>query len=142
MGGRLIDADKLIELIDDDIAALDNDIPQIAYDVCLCTLKMVKQYIKALPKVEVMTKGKYAALIGLHTTHPIYDSSAPLDADFVKTVKGIAEIVAEKHGRWLPSDKGDCTYICSGCGFIRDAYILEENAYCPRCGADMREVEE
>ena len=47
-----------------------------------------------------------------------------------------------KHGRWLPSDKGDCTYICSECGFVRDAYILEEKAYCPRCGADMREVEE
>lgn len=47
-----------------------------------------------------------------------------------------------KHGRWLPSDKGDCTYICSECGFVRDAYILEEKAYCPRCGADMRERRE
>ena len=47
-----------------------------------------------------------------------------------------------RHGRWLPSDKGDCTYICSECGFVRDAYILEEKAYCPRCGVDMREVEE
>lgn len=52
------------------------------------------------------------------------------------------EYVKVKHGRWLPSDKGDCTYICSECGFIRDAYILEEKAYCPRCGADMREVKE
>ena len=45
-----------------------------------------------------------------------------------------------KHGRWLPSGKGDCTYICSECGFVRDAYVLEEKAYCPHCGADMREV--
>lgn len=139
---NLKDTDELIELIDDDIASLDEDMPREGDSVCRCTLKMVKLYIKSLPTVEVMTKGKYAALIGLHTTHPIYDPSAPLDADFVKTVKGIAEIVAEKHGRWLPSDKGDCTYTCSECGFVRDAYILEEKAYCPRCGADMREVEE
>ena len=52
------------------------------------------------------------------------------------------EAVPIKHGRWLPSDKGDCTHTCSECGFVRDAYILEEKAYCPRCGADMREVEE
>jgi rubrerythrin len=45
-----------------------------------------------------------------------------------------------KHGHWIPSDKGDCIYTCSECGFIRDAYILEEKAYCPRCGADMQEV--
>ena len=50
-----------------------------------------------------------------------------------------------KHGRWLPFDKGgDCMYTCSECGFFRDAYILEENAYCPRCGAkmDLDEVKE
>lgn len=50
---RLIDADELIELINDDIASLDNSrIPQIAYNECLCTLRMVKQYIKALPTAE------------------------------------------------------------------------------------------
>lgn len=47
-----------------------------------------------------------------------------------------------KHGQWIPSDKGDCIYTCSECGFIRDAYILEEKAYCPHCGAKMDEVEE
>lgn len=96
---RLIDAEELIALIDDDIAALDEDMPREGDSVCLCTLKMVTQYIRALPTAE------------------------------------------PKHGRWLPSDKGDCTYTCSECGFVRDAYILEEKAYCPRCGADMREVE-
>ena len=97
---RLKDTDKLIELIDDDIASLNKDMSREGYDVCLCTLQMVKQYIEVLPTAE------------------------------------------PKHGRWLPSDKGDCTYICSECGFVRDAYILEEKAYCPRCGADMREVKE
>lgn len=49
---RLKDTDKLIKLIDDDIAAL--DMPREGYDVCLCTLKMVKQYIKALPAIEAI----------------------------------------------------------------------------------------
>lgn len=52
MGRRLIDADSLIELIDDDIASLGENMSREGYDVCLCTLKMAKQYIKALPTVE------------------------------------------------------------------------------------------
>lgn len=98
----LKNVDKLIELIDDDIASLNKYIymSREGYDLRLCTLKMMKFYIKALPTVE------------------------------------------PKHGRWLPSDKGDCVYTCSECGFVRDAYILEEKAYCPRCGVKMDEVEE
>lgn len=46
-----------------------------------------------------------------------------------------------KHGRWLPSDKGDGIYTCSECGFVRDAYVLEEKAFCPHCGAKMDEPE-
>lgn len=57
---RLIDADKLIELIDDDIATLDIiDMSREGYDVCLCTLKMVKQYIKALPTAEPVKHGRW-----------------------------------------------------------------------------------
>lgn len=53
---RLKDTDELIKLIDDDIASLDNSrMPQIAYNECLCTLRMVKQYIKALPTIEAET---------------------------------------------------------------------------------------
>ena len=121
----LKDADELNRLIDDDIAALDNSIPQIAYDVCLCTLKMVKQYIRALPTVETVTLEDYRSM----------------EQTVYKLTQALAEAEPE-HGRWLPSDKGDCTYTCSECGFVRDAYILEEKAYCPRCGADMREAEE
>lgn len=58
------------------------------------------------------------------------------DYDLVLTMPTI-EAEPVKHGRWLPSDKGDCTYICSECGFVRDAYILEEKAYCPNCGTRM-----
>lgn len=54
MAGRIKDADKLIELIDDDIASLDENMPRESYDVCLCALKMVKQYIKALPTIEAI----------------------------------------------------------------------------------------
>ena len=49
---RLIDADKLIGLLDDDIASLNKDMSREGYDVCFCTLKMAKQYIKALPTAE------------------------------------------------------------------------------------------
>lgn len=52
MAGRIKDADKLIEIIDDDIASLDKNMSREGYDVCLCTLKMVKQYIKALPTID------------------------------------------------------------------------------------------
>ena len=63
-------------------------------------------------------------------------------ACIIGVIEEVPSIEPIKHGRWLPSDKGDCTYICSECGFVRDAYLLDEKAYCPRCGADMREVEE
>lgn len=120
---RLIDADKLIELIDDDIAALDFiDMPKEGRNVCLCTLRMVKQYIRALPTVETVTLEDYRSM----------------EQTVYKLTQALAE-AEPKHGRWLPSDKGDCTYTCSECGFVRDAYILEENAYCPRCGAKMKE---
>ncbi len=54
---------------------------------------------------------------------------------------GYAQAMSEvRHGQWKPSDKGDCTYTCSNCGFFRDAYLLDENKYCPHCGAKMDEV--
>ena len=59
MGRRLIDADKLIELIDDDIASLDKNMSREGYDVCLCTLRMVKQYIKVLPTAEPTKHGRW-----------------------------------------------------------------------------------
>lgn len=54
---RLIDADALIDLIDDDIAAHkdgyfeDFELPPTAYG-SLCALRMVKEYIKALPTIK------------------------------------------------------------------------------------------
>ncbi len=68
---RLIDADKLIELIDDDIASLDfmnMAMSREGYDVCLCTLRMVKQYIKALPTVEPEKHGRWIVCDDLYKT--------------------------------------------------------------------------
>ena len=69
MGGRLIDADKLIELIDDDIASLDKNMSREGYDVCLCTLRMVKQYIKALSTAEPTKHGRWVIESGATIMH-------------------------------------------------------------------------
>lgn len=70
MGRRMIDADKLIELIDDDIASLDKNMTREGYDVCLCTLRMVKQYINVLPTVEPIRHGRW-----IEIGHPWYECS-------------------------------------------------------------------
>lgn len=53
--------------------------------------------------------------------------------------------IKERHGHWIEEglvDGNQNRYCrCSECGFVRDAYVLEEKTYCPRCGADMQEVE-
>lgn len=59
---RLKDADALIELIDGDIASINKDMPREGYDVCLCTLQMVKQYIKVLPAVEAVPLEDYRSM--------------------------------------------------------------------------------
>jgi len=41
---------------------------------------------------------------------------------------------------WIPRpDIGDCTYECSHCGKIYDAYCDDDRAFCARCGAMMEE---
>ena len=48
-----------------------------------------------------------------------------------------------RHGHWIEEKSiGDCCYKCSECGFIRDAYLLEIENYCPQCGVKMDEVRE
>lgn len=50
----------------------------------------------------------------------------------------IIEAEPIRHGHWIDEKSiGDCCYKCSKCGFIRDAYLLEIENYCPRCGAKM-----
>ena len=46
------------------------------------------------------------------------------------------------HGEWFPIDVGDCCYRCSVCNIVRDAYLLEEDNYCPHCGAKMERRED
>lgn len=48
------------------------------------------------------------------------------------------ELVERRLGRWIPAPEvGDCCYFCSECNFIRDAYILDTENFCPNCGARM-----
>ena len=65
------------------------------------------------------------------TTMEYYNLKIPLD--YAPT----ADVVEVVHGEWIPIDVGDCCYRCSVCNFVRDAYLLEEDNYCPHCGARM-----
>lgn len=132
---NLKDADKLIELIDDDIASLNKDMSREGYDVCLCTLQMVKQYIKALPTVPLDWKS-------------IMDDWTKHDNAMIAKGRDIERrLNAPKHGRWLRTDAYPHKVYCSECYATLvpnenwlDDYNLKSN-YCPNCGADMREVE-
>ena len=59
--------------------------------------------------------------------------------DFVSS-QPTADVRENISGEWIEKPEiGDCCYICSECGFVRDAYILDVGNYCPRCGADMKQ---
>ena len=48
----------------------------------------------------------------------------------------------EKYAHWIPRpDIGDCSYECSHCGKIYDAYCDDDNTFCARCGKTMDENE-
>lgn len=61
-------------------------------------------------------------------------------------VKRMGDLISRKvrenaRGEWIPvaiDPLRDCTYKCSECGFVRDAYLIEAGNYCPNCGAEMR----
>ena len=113
---RVIDADKLIELIDDDIATLNFiDMPREGHDVCLCTLQMVTQYIKALPTIEAVPLEDYRSME--QTVH--------------KLTQALAEAEPIKHGRWIK--RGDNSWECSVCHEISCC----NGNYCVDCGAKM-----
>ena len=130
----LKDTDKLIELIDDDIASLDMNMPTESYYVCLCTLQMVKLYIEALPTVPL----DYKSIIGDWAEHD--------NAMIAKGREIERRLNAPKHGRWIlrkvyEDEYGNeqFNYFCSKCGV--PAYEFSQ-PYCHRCGARMDEVEE
>ena len=130
---RLIDADELIELIDDDISSLDKNMSREGYDACLCTLQMVKQYIKALPTVPLDWKS-------------IMDDWTEHDNAMIAKGREIERrLNAPKHGRWIVNNetKEWVTIYCDQChdGMWNRKGDPYPN-YCFNCGADMREVEE
>lgn len=124
----LKDTDELIELIDDDIASLDKDMSSESY-VCLCTLRMVKQYIKGLPTVTLDWKS-------------IMDDWAEHDNAMIAKGREIERrLNAPKHGRWkVLASRNDA--VCTNCLHYwipnGDQYDYH---YCPNCGAKMDEVE-
>lgn len=128
MGGRLIDADKLIELIDDDIASLNKDMSREGYDVCLCTLKMVKQYINGLPTVPLDWKS-------------IMDDWAKHDNAMIAKGREIERrLNAPKHGYWIRLN-GDSRFMCSVCKGKENVPTCNGEPtiwdYCPNCGVRM-----
>lgn len=123
----LKDTDRLIELIDDDIASLDKDMPREGYDACLCTLEMVKQYIKALPTVP----RDWKSILDDWTEHD--------NAMIAKGREIERRLNAPKHGHWIyiRDEENNGLYECSEC-HKRDIHAKEcEVPYCWYCGARM-----
>ena len=62
--------------------------------------------------------------------------------EFVENAPTI-EVEPVKHGRWVIEPDERVMY-CSFCGWGVEYYsgLEEEWNFCPRCGADMKEVEE
>ena len=104
----------------------------------------IVQYVEELDLLIIRDGGKLYHITGDVITGmwKAYAEGHGIDYDICEGCECVdPETAEQKHGRWLPSGKGDCTYICSECGFVRDAYVLEEKAFCPHCGAKMDEPE-
>lgn len=121
MGRHYIDADELIELIGDDMATLNFiDMSREGHDVCLCTLNMVKQYIKALSTVPLDWKS-------------IMDDWTEHDNAMIAKGREIERrLNAPKHGRWVEDEYG--IPHCSECKAINNTVYRN---FCPNCGARM-----
>ena len=118
---RLIDADKLMTDFGDLIQANSKLIDE-------WLLWQIEDAINDAPTIKAISAEEHAEMVG------------KLCAKFVEEFEDYEPI---RHGRWIKEKSvGDCCYKCSECGFIRDAYLLEIDNYCPECGAKMDEVED
>lgn len=81
---------------------------------------MAKEYIERTELIENLNRfapGHYNALINqIITNQPTVD---------------VAEV---KHGEWVKNDK---TRTCSCCGYFYINVDMEDDNYCPNCGAKM-----
>ena len=67
-----------------------------------------------------------------------YEDGKIIDVHIRDTDDVVKVFVPVRHGRWIPEvNVGDCCYRCSECQFLRDAYLLDIEKYCPNCGAKM-----
>lgn len=89
---------------------------------------------------------RYIDADAIHEKYDRYANHSPFGRGHGKTLarfldwideEPTADVVEVVHGEWFPIDVGDCCYRCSVCNFVRDAYLLEEDNYCPHCGAKM-----
>lgn len=116
---RLIDADALMEEVG--ISNICEDCKFDADPFCDLRGGSVCRAIRNAPTIEA-TPMQSVTTIWTDGEPPVY---API-----------------RHGHWIEDLLGDCCYKCSECGFVRDAYLLEVETYCPNCGAKMDEVSE
>lgn len=154
---RLIDADRLVALIDDDISGLNSDyisvISQTAYDVALCTFTMVKQYIDVLPTVEPVKHGRWIRKESKkYYWFECSECGYPPPLNKFKRewfsgycpncgAKMQSTMGQVKHGHWIKYGSPLFSeWECSECGERHTGNDLPDK--CPHCKARMDEVEE
>lgn len=78
------------------------------------------------------------AIATLHKYYPLSFDRQDAEDD-LKSIPP-ADVEEVRHGEWIDTHHGgihgDTIYRCSVCGNEREAYLDEEN-YCPNCGAKM-----
>lgn len=64
-------------------------------------------------------------------------------SEYIKTLPA-ADVVEQKHGKWLDVTTLDNEFICWVCSECRHGadFLYEPYNYCPNCGASMRQQEE
>ena len=94
----------------------------------------MKEYIERAAAIEAIRKYQY-----------------PYGVEFLLSNIPAADVVEVRHGRWIEDERtytgpGLKNNLCSACGEVAGAWKegLEPGrkwAYCPNCGALMREIE-
>lgn len=136
---KLKDTDKLIELIDDDIAAHkagyfeDFELPPTAYG-SLCALRMVREYIKALPTIEAVPLEDYRSME--QTVYKLTQALA--EAETVNNGRKPKVVTNADNLRSIQNDMQLAIFMGSvnACPYDRDDALFEcekWNGACDRC---------
>ena len=92
----------------------------------------MSDYIKREDAIEVVRK---SSISYLGTRFAIEDAIEDIPA---------ADVVEQKHGKWLEVTTLDNEFICWVCSECRHGadFVYEPYNFCPNCGASMRQQEE